>query len=94
MSTSSRDRLMCLNQGTKPCKGQVIDGYKYCIRHILQDPSSPYTPCLYLNPSNNAACANAVHKLEPGPKYCINHKGKIGLTTRKYPKKTGMPHHQ
>lgn len=55
---------------TKACSNIVydcslprIEGYDYCLKHILQDPDAPYKQCSYLYPSNNKRCA------QPAPKY-------------------------
>lgn len=44
------------------CSLPRIDGYEYCIRHILQDPVAPYKQCTFLL-SNGKRC------LQPAPKY-------------------------
>lgn len=44
------------------CSLSRIDGYDYCIRHILQDPLAPYKQCTFLL-SNGKRC------LQPAPKY-------------------------
>lgn len=44
------------------CSLPRIDGYDYCIRHILQDPQAPYKQCTFLL-TNGKRC------LQPAPKY-------------------------
>lgn len=44
------------------CSLPRIDGYDYCIRHILQDPLAPYKQCAFLL-TNGKRC------LQPAPKY-------------------------
>lgn len=44
------------------CSLPRIDGYEYCLRHILQDPHAPYKQCTFLL-TNGKRC------LQPAPKY-------------------------
>lgn len=44
------------------CSLPRIDGYEYCLRHILQDPRAPYKQCTFLL-TNGKRC------LQPAPKY-------------------------
>lgn len=57
---------------TKACSNVVydcslprVDGYEYCLKHILQDPKAPYKQCTYLY----AAGANGQRCAQPAPKY-------------------------
>lgn len=67
-----RDQLhMEIENKTKACSNIVfecslprVDGYEYCMRHILQDPEAPYTQCAYLYP-NNKRCTHAAPKYDP-----------------------------
>ena len=29
------------------CHGQRLQGYEFCIKHILEDKTAPYRPCAY-----------------------------------------------
>lgn len=56
---------------TKACSNIVYDcslprveGYEYCLKHILQDPKAPYKQCTYLY-----ATANGQRCCQPAPKY-------------------------
>lgn len=49
----------------KQCRQRCINGYKFCIRHILHDVDAPYHPCAYVKTqgSKEIKCNNAVpHK--------------------------------
>ncbi|EDV90768.1 KAT8 regulatory NSL complex subunit 2 isoform X2 [Drosophila grimshawi] len=48
---------------TYPCSLMRIDGYEYCIRHILRDPRANYRQCTHVYP-NGRKCGNAVPKLD------------------------------
>jgi hypothetical protein len=38
------------------CSGQRIEGYDYCIRHILEDKTAPYRLCSYVYSGNGRRC--------------------------------------
>ncbi|XP_017846870.1 KAT8 regulatory NSL complex subunit 2 isoform X2 [Drosophila busckii] len=48
---------------TYECSLMRIDGYEYCIRHILRDPRANYRQCTHVYP-NGRKCINAVPKLD------------------------------
>lgn len=54
------------------CTLQRLDGYEFCMKHILQDPRSPFKQCSFLYP-NGRKC------LEPAPKHST--KKDIGTST-------------
>lgn len=44
------------------CNRQRLDGYEYCLQHILLDPKAPYKQCAYIYTINNKKCP------EPAPR--------------------------
>jgi len=48
---------------TYECSLLRLDGYEYCIRHILRDPRANYRQCTHVYP-NGRKCTNAVPKLD------------------------------
>lgn len=46
----------------RTCTQNRIDGYEYCIKHILEDKSSPFKQCSYVAPKTSRRCANAAPK--------------------------------
>ncbi|BFF92089.1 KAT8 regulatory NSL complex subunit 2-like [Drosophila madeirensis] len=52
----------CANP-TYTCSLVRIEGYKYCVRHILWDPLAPYCRCSF-EYSNRRQCVNAVPKFD------------------------------
>lgn len=70
---------------TYDCSIPRIDGYEYCIRHILQDPRAPYKQCAYTYTTNSKKCHQPAPrhdgKKEPGlTNYCFEHSRLIQLT--------------
>ena len=50
--------------GHRTCMHNRLEGYEYCIRHILEDKNAPYKQCTYISNKNNKRCPNAAHKGE------------------------------
>ena len=45
------------------CSAMRVDGFKYCIQHILQDKAAPYTQCAYTFPLSSHRCPLAAPQL-------------------------------
>ena len=41
-----------------------LEGYEYCIRHILNDKNAPFRQCSYTHPQNGKRCPNAARKAD------------------------------
>ncbi|KAI6243960.1 KAT8 regulatory NSL complex subunit 2 [Aphelenchoides fujianensis] len=66
------------------CKQRAIVSYRYCIRHILADPTAPYKRCEQMVKSKNMQqCTNAIKADAPSP-YCSTH---LIMRGEKKPKK-------
>ncbi|XP_048523753.1 KAT8 regulatory NSL complex subunit 2 isoform X2 [Dendroctonus ponderosae] len=66
------------------CSHLTIDGYKYCVKHILNDKNAPYKQCNFIYQNNSKRC----HL--PAPKsdrkdygYCNEHSLKQSLSRNK-----------
>ena len=62
-SSSITDRLAC-SYPAYECGGQRVEGYEYCIRHILEDKSAPYRPCGYVYSGNGRRCVMPTPKAD------------------------------
>jgi KAT8 regulatory NSL complex subunit 2 len=67
----------CSNKAYE-CSLQRIDGYEYCIRHILQDPKAPYKQCTFTYSSNGKRCTQATPRSDQKKDYgasqhCFEH---------------------
>jgi KAT8 regulatory NSL complex subunit 2 len=58
----------CSNKAYE-CSLQRVDGYEYCIRHILQDTKAPYRQCGYIYNSNGKRCTQATSRTDPKKDY-------------------------
>lgn len=46
------------------CLQTRLDGYEFCIRHILSDRNAPFKQCSYVHPQSNKRCPNAARRTE------------------------------
>lgn len=46
------------------CLQNRLDGYDFCIRHILFDRNAPFKQCSYVHPQSNKRCPNAARRTE------------------------------
>lgn len=67
------------------CSVARVEGYKFCIMHILQDPLAPYTNCAYTYPLSGHRCTLAAprhdrQKNKHFSNYCFEHSRLFQLT--------------
>lgn len=48
----------------RPCSHPRLDGFEFCIKHILEDKNAPYKQCSYVSAKNGKRCPNASPKVE------------------------------
>ncbi|RWS11728.1 KAT8 regulatory NSL complex subunit 2-like protein [Dinothrombium tinctorium] len=46
------------------CLQNKLDGFDYCIRHILVDKSAPFKQCSFIHPHSGKRCPNAARRTE------------------------------
>ncbi|KAF5300877.1 hypothetical protein FQR65_LT09039 [Abscondita terminalis] len=61
------------------CKHYTLDGYDYCLRHILNDKNSPYKQCTYIYNTNGKRCYLPAPKDKKDSGYCNEHALKTNL---------------
>lgn len=74
------------------CMQNCVDGYDYCIHHILEDKTAPYKQCIYMTKSGRR-CFMAAPKQERKDGYCSEHAKKASyarqrLSRKRRPKET------
>ncbi|CAH1773528.1 unnamed protein product [Owenia fusiformis] len=70
--------LFC-NYSHRICMQNRIDGFDYCIKHILEDKDAPYKQCSYMSNKNGKRCHNAAPKSDRKDGYCIEHAKKTAI---------------
>lgn len=77
--------LFC-NYIHRDCMQPRIDGFEYCIRHILEDKNAPFKQCNFVNKTGRR-CSTAAPKLDKKEGYCHHHLRKAALIRQKSNKK-------
>ncbi|XP_059173586.1 KAT8 regulatory NSL complex subunit 2-like isoform X2 [Physella acuta] len=68
------------------CMQNCVDGYDYCIRHILEDKAAPFKQCTYMTKSGKR-CGTAAPKHERKDGYCTEHAKKAFITRQRLSRK-------
>jgi len=83
------DGLLC-NYSPHLCHGQRLQGYEFCIRHILEDKSAPYKPCAYtVETGGGQGCPRAAPRTSRGEGYCREHSRAVVSARSRLAKKRG-----
>ncbi|XP_035228433.1 uncharacterized protein LOC118200582 [Stegodyphus dumicola] len=66
----------------KLCKQRRINGYAFCIRHILEDKSAPFKQCAHVARYNKQKCTNPIPSNE-NREFCNSHMQVAGILPKK-----------
>lgn len=66
----------------KLCNQRRLNGYGFCVRHILEDPTAPFRRCAYVAKSSQQMCTQAIPYGEQR-QYCNNHMQVLGMLPRR-----------
>ncbi|XP_077993038.1 INO80 complex subunit D-like isoform X1 [Glandiceps talaboti] len=83
---SEVDNKPLCSYSTKLCKQRRLNGYAFCIRHVLEDKTAPFKQCEYVAKYNNQRCTNPIPKNE-NRIYCNSHLQVLGIVPKKERKK-------
>ena len=76
------DNKPLCSYSAKLCKQRRINGYAFCIRHILEDPSAPFRQCSHVAKYNQQKCSNAIPATEDRD-FCNSHMQIAGMAPKK-----------
>ncbi|KYQ93771.1 hypothetical protein DLAC_05161 [Tieghemostelium lacteum] len=57
MSNKDSHKKTCETK-KKTCIKKVLEGYRFCSKHILEDPKAPFIQCEYISVRTNLRCTN------------------------------------
>ncbi|XP_055494307.1 INO80 complex subunit D-B [Leucoraja erinacea] len=83
---SEVDNKPLCSYSPKLCKQRRLNGYAFCIRHVLEDRTAPFKQCEFVAKYNNQRCTNPIPKSEDR-RYCNSHLQVLGLVPKKERKK-------
>ncbi|XP_069509962.1 KAT8 regulatory NSL complex subunit 2 [Ambystoma mexicanum] len=74
----------------RTCSQPRLDGFDYCLKHILEDRNAPFKQCSYISSKNVRRCTYAAPKPEKkdGVSFCAEHARRNALALRAQLKKT------
>ncbi|KPP80336.1 INO80 complex subunit D-like [Scleropages formosus] len=83
---SEVDNKPLCSYSPKLCKQRRLNGYAFCIRHVLEDRTAPFKQCEYVAKYNSQRCTNPIPKSEDR-RYCNSHLQVLGFKPKKERKK-------
>lgn len=60
---STDNKPLCSFSG-KLCKLRRLNGYAFCVRHILEDITAPFRRCAFVVKSSGVNCTSAIPEAE------------------------------
>lgn len=75
----SDGKKYCAYGGSVTCTQRPMRGYEFCVKHILQDPTSPFRQCSFLSKQTKKRCTNPVTISQEDTRYCNSHKQMLGI---------------
>ncbi|KAG8175240.1 hypothetical protein JTE90_012608, partial [Oedothorax gibbosus] len=80
--TPSKKLFKSVVRIAKLCKQRRINGYAFCIRHILEDKSAPFKQCAHVARYNKQKCTNPIPSNE-NREFCNSHMQVAGFLPKK-----------
>ncbi|KAK3584411.1 hypothetical protein CHS0354_023253 [Potamilus streckersoni] len=71
----------------RTCMQNRLEGYEFCLKHILEDKNAPFKQCSYTSSKNGKRCTNAAPKSDKKDGYCIEHSKKALLLRQRASRK-------
>lgn len=59
------------NYSHRTCMHNRLEGFEYCIKHILEDKNGPYKQCGFISLKNGKRCINAAPKTDKRDGYVL-----------------------
>ncbi|WAR05797.1 KANL2-like protein [Mya arenaria] len=95
--------LFCM-YNHRVCMQNRLEGYEYCLKHILEDKNAPFKQCSYVSSKSSKRCTAASPKSDRKDGYCVEHARRALLlrqrnSRKKRPKESpemlleGLDHH-
>ncbi|KAA0707099.1 NSL complex subunit 2 [Triplophysa tibetana] len=81
----------------RPCSHPRLEGFEFCIKHILEDKNAPYKQCSYVSNKNGKRCPNAAPKPDKkdGVTFCAEHARRNALVQQAQMRKASSgPSHE
>ncbi|KAK3575883.1 hypothetical protein CHS0354_032102 [Potamilus streckersoni] len=79
---STVDNKPLCSFSSKVCNQRRLNGYAFCVRHILEDPTAPFRRCAYVAKSSKQTCTQPIPQHEER-EYCNNHMQVLGMLPKK-----------
>ncbi|XP_071943518.1 KAT8 regulatory NSL complex subunit 2-like [Antedon mediterranea] len=80
--TLRSESLFC-SYSHRICMQNRLDGYEYCIRHILEDKNAPFKQCNYISTKNGKRCPHPAPKSDKKDGFCVEHSRKTAMLRHK-----------
>ncbi|KAL3837531.1 hypothetical protein ACJMK2_022881 [Sinanodonta woodiana] len=71
----------------RTCMQNRLEGYEFCLKHILEDKNAPFKQCSYTSSKNGKRCTTAAPKSDKKDGYCIEHSKKALLLRQRASRK-------
>lgn len=85
-------KFLC-SYSEKVCKQRRLNGYAFCIRHVLEDKNAPFKQCQFVAKYNGQQCTNPIPLAEERI-YCNSHLQVLGIVPKKHRKKKLSESHE
>ncbi|XP_076764727.1 KAT8 regulatory NSL complex subunit 2-like isoform X1 [Xylocopa sonorina] len=92
VATKKLKQTQTCSYSSYECTQTCLEGYSYCAKHILEDPTAPFKQCSFLYNTNGRKCQNPAPKLDRRDiSYCTDHARKAQVARIKSTARHSLP---